>query len=213
MKDNIILAVMNELEKKYPNPVTALYHSSPFELLIATILSAQSTDKQVNKVTRNLFKKYNTPHDFAKLNKKALEKEINSIGLYKNKSKYIIGASNKIISDYAGKVPERREDLIKLPGVGRKTANVVLASAFNKNAIAVDTHVFRVANRLGLVDADNPYQVEKQLMEIIPEEKWAEMHHWLIFHGRETCKARNPECEDCSVSKFCNYYKEEQLNE
>ncbi|ACL69833.1 endonuclease III [Halothermothrix orenii] len=196
-------------EDRYPAPDTELNFSTPFELLIATILSAQSTDRQVNKVTKKLFKKYKNPGDFASLDRKTLEREINSIGLYRNKSKYIIEVSNILIKEYGGKVPGTRKELLKLPGVGRKTANVVLACAFNKKTFPVDTHVFRISNRLGLVSAKRTNEAEKQLMEVIPEEKWVDMHHWLIFHGREVCKARNPACHFCELKPFCNYYKKE----
>ncbi|QTL98265.1 endonuclease III [Iocasia frigidifontis] len=194
------------MEEKWPKPVTELNYSSPFELLLATILSAQSTDKQVNKVTKRLFKKYNQPGDFAEMKKDELAQEINSIGLYRNKSKFIIESSQLILKDFKGKVPDTRKELMRLPGVGRKTANVILASAFQKNAIAVDTHVFRVANRLGLVKTDKVVEVEKQLMNIIPEEKWSDLHHWLIFLGRRICKARNPHCNKCFLQDYCEYY-------
>ncbi|AZO95385.1 endonuclease III [Halocella sp. SP3-1] len=194
------------MEEKWPKPVTELNYSSPFELLLATILSAQSTDKQVNKVTKRLFKKYNQPGDFAEMKKDELAQEINSIGLYRNKSKFIIESSQLILKEFKGKVPDTRKELMRLPGVGRKTANVILASAFQKNAIAVDTHVFRVANRLGLVKTDKVVEVEKQLMNIIPEEKWSDLHHWLIFLGRRICKARNPHCNKCFLQDYCEYY-------
>jgi endonuclease-3 len=198
---------MEILSEKYPDPRTALYFNSPFELLIATILSAQSTDKQVNKVTKRLFKKYNKPADFAKLTIAELEKKINSIGLYHNKSKYIIECSKLLIKNYNGKVPRNRKELMELPGVGRKTANVVLICAFGINAFPVDTHVLRVTNRLGLVETDSPLEVEKRLCDLVPEEKWSDMHHWLIFHGRETCKARKPECQQCLIQKYCKKYQ------
>jgi len=175
--------------------------------LIATILSAQSTDKQVNKVTKRLFKKYNKPADFAKLTIAELEKKINSIGLYHNKSKYIIECSKLLIKNYNGKVPRNRKELMELPGVGRKTANVVLICAFGINAFPVDTHVLRVTNRLGLVETDSPLEVEKRLCDLVPEEKWSDMHHWLIFHGRETCKARKPECQQCLIQEYCKKYQ------
>jgi len=206
MTDKELKKVMETLAAKYPEPVTELFFNSPFQLLVATILSAQSTDKQVNRVTSRLFTRYNSPEDFARLNQGDLEEEISSIGLYHHKSKYIIETSRMLIGEFAGKVPERREDLIKLPGVGRKTANVLLACAFNQNALPVDTHVFRVANRLGLVNADKTEEIEEGLMKIIPEERWSDMHHWLIFHGRNTCKARNPDCRNCELRDYCRYF-------
>ncbi|MFW6281498.1 MAG: endonuclease III domain-containing protein, partial [bacterium] len=152
--------------------------------------------------------------DFAKLDEEKLQKEINSIGLYRNKSKYIIKTSKNIIEKFNGKVPDNRKDLLQLSGVGRKTANVILACAFRKNAIPVDTHVFRVSNRIGIAEADKVSGVEKQLMHNIPEELWADMHHWLIFHGRRVCKAQNPDCNNCVISNQCQYYsKGEDINE
>jgi len=170
-------------------------------------MSAQTTDVQVNKVTETLFEKYPGPKDFAKLTNKKLQKEIKTIGLYKNKSKYIIKTSKIILNEFNGEVPKNRKDLIKLSGVGRKTANVVLANAFGHKTIAVDTHVFRVSNRLGLVDTDKVEQVEQGLMEVIPKKYWTKFHHWLIFHGREVCKARNPLCENCEINVYCDYYQ------
>ncbi|MCF8000365.1 MAG: endonuclease III [Halanaerobiales bacterium] len=199
--------IIEYFEEKYPDPETALNYKTPFQLLIATIMSAQTTDVQVNKVNEELFKKYKTPSDFAKLNVEELQKEIQSIGLYKNKSKYIIETSKMILEDYNGEIPKSRKELTKLPGVGRKTANVVLANAFNQETIAVDTHVFRVANRLGLVHTSNRDQVEQDLMKVVPGDYWTKFHHWLIFHGREVCKARKPRCDECELSSYCEYYQ------
>lgn len=195
--------ILDELAQLYPYAKTALKFNSPFELLVATILSAQSTDKQVNKITESLFKKFNSPQDFAKLTPQELEKLIKGCGLFRNKSKSIVETSRILVDEYNGKVPEDLESLIKLPGVGRKTANVVLSSAFGKNAIAVDTHVFRVANRLGLANSDTPLGTELDLRETIPEELWSQAHHWLIAHGREVCSARNPRCNSCSLQHLC----------
>lgn len=202
-----IIEIIEYFEEKYPDPETALNYETPFQLLVATIMSAQTTDVQVNKVTKELFKKYKKPNDFANLNVEELQKEIQSIGLYKNKSKYIIETSKMIVEDYDGEVPKTRKELTKLSGVGRKTANVVLANAFGQETIAVDTHVFRVANRLGLVDTDKRDQVEQDLMEVVPGDYWTKLHHWLIFHGREVCKARKPRCDDCEISSYCDYYQ------
>ncbi len=207
MTSTNINEIIKLLNKEYPEAETELNYTTSFELLIATILSAQTTDKQVNKVTASLFMKYNKPEDFHQLEKEILQKEINSIGLYRNKSKYIIETSKLLLEEFNGKVPDNRKDLMKLAGVGRKTANVLLACAFNKNAIAVDTHVFRVANRLGIVKSNKVYQVEEQLMIKLPEEKWADMHHWLIYHGRRVCKAQNPDCQNCVLSNYCNHFK------
>ena len=204
-----IYNIIEIFAEKYPNPESALNYENEFELLIATILSAQTTDKQVNKVTEKLFEKYNNPEDFAKLTPEELQKDIKSIGLYKNKSKYVIKTAKKLISDFSSKVPDNRKDLMKLTGVGRKTANVVLSCAFTEDAIPVDTHVFRLANRIGLANSEKVREVEEELMNVIPQKYWSKMHHWLIFHGREICKAQNPRCDKCDISNYCNFYNKE----
>ncbi len=196
------------LTEKYPAPETELKYNSPFELLVATILSAQTTDKQVNKVTSKLFIDYNKPEDFASLTPKELQEKIKSIGLYRNKAKFIIKTSQKILEDYQGKVPADFSKLLELTGVGRKTASVVLCSAFDKPAFPVDTHVFRVAKRLGLATGNTTEKVEKELKDIIPKKEWGNFHHRLIFHGREVCKARNPACSDCRLNAFCQFYQQ-----
>lgn len=193
--------------KHYPEPGTALNFMTPFELLIATILSAQTTDVQVNKVTEKLFKNYKTPSDFLQLSQKELEEKINSIGLFRNKSKYILKTCRLLIEEFEGEVPQTRKELMKLSGVGRKTANVVLANAFFKAAFPVDTHVFRVSKRLGLSSGKNVKKTEKELTELIPKKYWIDFHHWLIDHGRALCKAQNPECENCFARDLCSYYK------
>ncbi|KJS83014.1 MAG: endonuclease III [Peptococcaceae bacterium BICA1-8] len=197
--------ILDKLRECYPEVKTALSFQNPFELLIATILSAQSTDKQVNKVTQSLFEKYPDANAISLLSPEELEQEIKSIGLYKNKSKNIVTTSKMLVEKYNGIVPCTREELIALPGVGRKTANVVLSNAYNIPALAVDTHVFRVANRLGLTQSSNPLQTEEQLMVIIPEKDWSDAHHWLIWHGRIVCKARRPECQKCRLNHLCQY--------
>lgn len=199
--------VLDILEETYPNAKCELNHESSFELLVSTILSAQATDKKVNEVTEKLFAKYNTPEDFAVLNQEELEIEIKEIGLYRNKAKNIIEMSKMLLERYQGMVPDTMEDLIKLPGVGRKTANVVLSNAFGLPAIAVDTHVFRVSNRIGLAASSNVEDTEKQLMENIPIERWSRAHHLLIWHGRRVCTARNPKCHMCTINEYCIYYK------
>src|SRR5690554_6558463 len=188
--------VLDLLEQTYPEAATALNFTNPFELLIATILSAQCTDKRVNIITAELFKIYNKPEDFASLSVEELSGLIKSCGFYRNKSQNIVAASRMILENYNGKVPEDRNELIKLPGVGRKTANVVISNAFGQDAIAVDTHVFRVSNRIGLANASNVKDTEFQLMENIPKSKWTKAHHWLIHHGRNICKARKPLFEE-----------------
>ncbi|NPV42685.1 MAG: endonuclease III [Firmicutes bacterium] len=203
MGENRVKEILKIFEKLYPDAKTALKYDTHFQLLVATMLAAQSTDKQVNKVTSRLFKKYSGPEDFARLNPEDLEKEIRGCGLYRNKSKNIIEASRVIIDKYKGEVPRNLNDLMSLPGVGRKTANVVLSNAFNMPAFAVDTHVFRVSNRIGLAHGKNVLETEYQLMENIPEELWGKTHHWLIYHGRQVCRARNPKCQKCALIHLC----------
>lgn len=199
--------IMNRLYECYPDARCELNYETPFELLIATVLSAQTTDKKVNVVTSRMFEKYKTPYDFANVSQEELEKEIKEIGLYKNKAKNIIALSKKLIEDYNGEVPKEKEELIKLAGVGRKTANVVVSNAFNEPAIAVDTHVFRVSNRIGIADSPNVENTEEQLMKAIPKENWTKAHHTIIFHGRRTCKAIKPNCPECVVKESCKYLK------
>lgn len=196
-------AVLARLKEVYKNVGTALRFKTPYELLVATILSAQSTDKQVNKVTKELFQKYPDAQAVSQLTPEQLAEEIKSIGLYKNKSKNIVAASKLLVEQYDGQVPADLEELVKLPGVGRKTANVVLSNAFGIPALAVDTHVFRVANRLKLTESNDVLTSEKQLMAMIPEEDWSDAHHWLIWHGRLFCKARKPNCERCKLNDLC----------
>lgn len=190
----------------YEDPDKNLLHfETPFEALIATMLSAQSTDKRVNAVTSKLFKVANTPKDFANMDINELENWIKSIGIYKNKAKNIKETSKILVQDYQGEVPNKKSELIKLPGVGNKTANVVLANAFDIPAFAVDTHVFRVSNRIGLADGKNVEQTEAQLTENVPKKDWNITHKRLITHGRAICKARNPLCEECELNKLCLY--------
>lgn len=196
--------IIDELSNLYPDARTSLKFNSPFELLVATMLSAQSTDKQVNKITESLFKKYKTPQDFAALKPEEVEHLIKGCGLFRNKSKNIVATSKLLIEKYHGEVPQDLESLMELPGVGRKTANVVLSNAFGQNAIAVDTHVFRVANRLGLADSKTTLGTELGLRESIPQELWGTAHHWLIYHGRQVCFARNPKCASCKLKEWCS---------
>lgn len=203
MRNN--LDIIKILEDVYGDLGCALSHKSPFELLIATMLSAQTTDVTVNKATEVLFKKYNKPEEFAVLDLSELENYIKTCGFYKTKGQNIINTSKKILLDYNGKVPETMEELTTLPGVGRKTANVVLSNAFGIDAIAVDTHVFRVSNRIGLAAAKNVEETEKQLMANIPKEYWSRAHHYLIWHGRRICAARKPKCDICPINHLCKY--------
>lgn len=181
--------------------------TTPFELLVATILSAQATDVSVNKVTKKMFKLANTPEDFANMEIKQLENHIRTIGIYRNKAKNIKAMSKILMEDYNSVVPADKKELQKLPGVGRKTANVVCANAFGIPSIAVDTHVFRVSNRIGLANASNVDKTQDQLEKNIDESRWSKTHHQLITHGRALCKARNPLCEECIINKLCQYYR------
>jgi endonuclease-3 len=200
-----IKEVLRILEDVYGHTKTALNYKTPFQLLVATMLAAQSTDKRVNMITPKLFAKHPTAQSMSQLSEAELQDYIRSIGLYKSKAKNILQTSKILAEKYDGDIPSTREELVKLPGVGRKTANVVLSIAKNIPAIAVDTHVFRVSNRIGLANADNVLKTEKQLMENIPKEKWSQAHHWLIWHGRKICRARNPLCDQCPIAHLCAY--------
>ncbi len=192
------------LKKLYPDAKTALRHSNPLQLLVATILSAQCTDVRVNIVTKELFRKYKTARDFAKASQEVLQDEIRTTGFFRNKAKNVIATAKKLIADFAGKVPDNMEDLLSLPGVARKTANVVLGNAFGKNeGVVVDTHVRRLSGRLGLSKQKDPVKIEKNLMELVPRKDWTVFSHLLIFHGRSVCTARKADCNECSISRFC----------
>ncbi|NLK94435.1 MAG: endonuclease III [Clostridiales bacterium] len=197
--------ILQILKETYPDAKCELNHETPFQLLVATILSAQTTDKKVNQVTEKLFKDYPDLKSFLKINNEELEEKIKEIGLYRNKAKNIILMCNQLNEKFNGEVPSNMEDLMSLAGVGRKTANVVLSNAFNVPSIAVDTHVFRVANRLDLASSDNVLEVEKQLQKELPKNEWSLTHHLLIFHGRRCCIARKPKCRECPLEKICRY--------
>ena len=199
-------AVLRKLQEAYPDAKPALNFSSPYELLVATMLSAQCTDKQVNKCTDNLFPVANTPEQIAEMSEEELNSYIRSCGFYHTKGKNIIAMSRILLSKYGGEVPKDRDALTLLPGVGRKTANVVVSNAFGIPAIAVDTHVFRVSNRIGLADASDVGKTEEQLMAAIPKEDWGKAHHWLIYHGRQVCSAQRPKCETCCVREECDAF-------
>ncbi|MBS3995051.1 MAG: endonuclease III [Alkaliphilus sp.] len=205
-KDDV-KAVLRKLQSTYPNAVTELDYKSPFELLISTILAAQCTDIRVNQITKELYKKYNKPEDFLSLQEDQLGEFIKSCGLYRNKAKNIISTCKILVREYGGLVPQERIELLKLPGVGRKTANVVISNAFGQAAIAVDTHVYRVSNRIGLAQSNNVTDTEEQLMKSIPKAQWSQAHHWLIYHGRRICKAKRPLCHDCELTNECLYFK------
>ena len=197
--------IVELLKKKYPEPEIELGYSNPLELLVATILSAQCTDKRVNEVTRTLFKKYQWPQDYAKADIQIFEEEIRSTGFFRNKTQSIINCCKKIVHDFNGEIPSTMEELILLPGVGRKTANVVLGGAFGKEAIAVDTHVIRVSNRLGLVNTKNPEKIEELLMKQLPRKCWTFYSLAIILHGRQTCGARKPNCVECVLYEECKW--------
>lgn len=202
-KQQRLMAILERLNKEYPDAGTMLNFGSRFQLLIAVVLSAQSTDEQVNRVTAALFKHYPSPQAMASAELEELEEAIKGVGIYKNKARSIKAASQVLIDDYAGQVPDEFEDLLKLPGVGRKTANVVLAVGFNKPGLGVDTHVLRVSNRLGIVCTPSADKTEKALKSLIPQEWWSKSHHLLIWHGRQVCKARNPQCRRCVLEALC----------
>jgi endonuclease-3 len=199
------IEIYSRLRKKMPNPETELVYDSPFELLIAVILSAQATDVGVNKATTLLFPVANTPEAIVDLGLRRLKSYIKTIGLYNAKAENIIRTCGILIDRFDGEVPRTREELESLPGVGRKTANVILNTAFGEPTIAVDTHIFRVANRTGLAPGKTPLAVEKRLVRLTPDEFKKDAHHWLILHGRYTCKARKPDCPNCAIEDLCEY--------
>jgi endonuclease-3 len=197
--------ILKRLDALYPDVTCALTHSSAWELLVATILSAQSTDVNVNRVTPELFRKYPTVQDFAALTPEQLEPDVRSTGFFRNKSKSVVGAAKKVVSDFGGQVPDEMDKLLTLPGVARKTANVVLGSWFKKaDGVVVDTHVHRISRRLELTTQDEPQKIEQDLMKIIPREKWILFSHQIIWHGRKICYARKPNCAGCSLENICH---------
>lgn len=205
MNDAKRRAIFERLRAANPKPRTELHFSSPFELLVAVILSAQATDKSVNKATAGLFRAAHTPAAMLALGVDGLSRHIRSIGLYNSKAKNIIETCRLLMERHSGEVPSSREELERLPGVGRKTANVVLNTAFGQPTIAVDTHIFRVANRIGLGRGKTPRAVEDKLLKVVPPEFQKDAHHWLILLGRYTCKARNPACPTCAINDLCEY--------
>lgn len=198
--------ILAELAALYPDARPALKYSTPYELLVAVILSAQCTDERVNKVTDVLFAEHNTPAAMLTLSQEELERYIFSCGFYRNKAAHILSASRDIVEKFGGEVPSEYDELRTLAGVGQKTANVVWSVAFGGDAIAVDTHVFRVSNRLGLAHANTPEKTEEQLKEAIPKSDWSKAHHWLIYHGRRVCHSRKPDCANCTLKNMCEYY-------
>lgn len=205
MKKEHIKSFFQALQRTNPEPEGELEYVNPYTLLVAVTLSAQATDASVNKATRALFAKVDTPQKMLKLGEDGLKEHIKTIGLYNSKAKNVIAMAKILVDEYNGEVPRSRDELVKLPGVGRKTANVVMNIAFGAETIAVDTHVFRVSNRTGLAPGKNVDQVEAELERVIPKEFRRHAHHWLILHGRYICKARKPECATCPVYKYCAY--------
>lgn len=199
-----IKEIVDLLKKSYPKSRTALRFQTPLQILVATILSAQCTDEKVNQITPSLFRKYPTALDFAEADPKALEEEIRSTGFFRNKAKSIINASKKIVSEFGGKVPDSMESLVTLPGVARKTANIVLSSGYKKaEGIAVDTHVKRLSQRLGLSKEKDPEKIEKDLMALVPQKDWIDFNYMLVNHGRKVCPARKPNCPECVLKHLC----------
>ena len=205
LTEDKVKEVLDTLEKTYPDAECALHHKNVFQLIVAVALSAQTTDKSVNQVTPALFERYPDADALAAADIEEVSEYIKRIGMYKSKAKNIVGMAQKLVTDFGGKVPEDYDALVSLPGVGRKTANVVLSVGFGHQRIAVDTHVFRGANRIGLVHEKDVLKTELSLMEQIPEERWSRTHHSLIFHGRQCCDARKPKCDDCPINTLCEY--------
>lgn len=210
-KKNLYSKVIEYFQKEMPVAETELEYKDPFQLLIAVILSAQCTDKRVNMITPKLFEAFPTPEVLAEATPEAVYEYIRSVSYPNNKAKHLVGMARMLIKDFEGKVPDNLDDLIKLPGVGRKTANVIQAVVFNKAAMAVDTHVFRVSHRIGLVpeSCTTPFATEKELVKYIPEEIIPTAHHWLILHGRYTCLARKPKCDKCGLKEWCEYFRKQ----
>lgn len=205
LKKNDIKEIFRRFQEQEPEPKTELEYANPYTLLVAVVLSAQATDVGVNKATKALFKQVKTPQAMLELGEAGLKEHIKTIGLFNSKAKNVIALSQILIDEHGGEVPADRDALVKLPGVGRKTANVVLNCVFGQPTMAVDTHIFRVSNRIGLVKTKTPEKTELALLEVIPEEYLFHAHHWLILHGRYVCKARKPRCEDCLIADLCQY--------
>jgi len=199
-----VAAILKRLDEAYPNAVCELNHENAFQLLIATILSAQCTDVRVNQVTATLFKKYQTPEAFAHANPSELEQDIRPTGFFRNKTKSVMGASKAIVERFGGKVPQTMEEMLTIPGAARKTSNVVLGTAYGiASGVVVDTHVMRLSNRLDLSHNEDPKKIEQDLIKILPQDRWISFSHQLIWHGRRVCHARNPKCTDCNLASIC----------
>lgn len=206
-KKERVIRIIEELERMYPDAACSLDYKDPLQLMVATQLAAQCTDARVNIVTKDLFLKYKTVYDFARAVQEELEQDIKSTGFYHNKAKNIIAACKLIVSDFGGKVPKDMDSLLKLPGVGRKTANLLLNDCFGIPGVVVDTHAKRLSNRIGLTKNQDPEKIEYDLMKLIPREKWGSFCHQLVYHGRAVCNARKPKCENCGISEYCDFYK------
>lgn len=204
-KKETVKKILQVFDNDYEDAKCTLKYKNPLELLISTQLAAQCTDERVNIVTEKLYKKYKSGYDFANADLKELENDIRSTGFFRNKAKNIKETCRILIENHNGQVPDNLEDLLKLPGVGRKTANVVLGNIFGIPSIVVDTHAKRLSNRIGLSSSDNPEKIEFDLMKIVPKESWTKFSHQLVFHGRNVCKARKPDCKNCNILKYCNY--------
>jgi endonuclease-3 len=211
MKSGEINSLFKNLSRVIKNPKSDLKYKNKFTLLVSVVLSAQCTDVNVNNVTKNIYPKYNKPVHFVKLGRKKIEKTIKSIGLFRNKAKSVYLLSKQLVEKHNGKIPKNFDDLLALPGVGRKTANVVLNEGFGLSTIAVDTHIFRVSNRTGLAPGKNPDQVEQALYKVVPKKYLKDSHHLLLLHGRYTCKSRTPSCKKCVIVKYCKYSQKELL--
>ena len=207
MKKDIAIKIINILKETYPDAKCSLNFTTPFEMLVAVILSAQCTDERVNKTTPNIFSKYSTPIDFVQMPLETLEDLIHPCGFYKNKAKNIKLTAQKLVDEFDGKVPDTMKELLSLPGVGRKTANVVMLEAFNKpQGIAVDTHAKRLSNRIGFSNEETPEKIEQDLLKLFPYEYLKDINHILIYHGRAICPARSPKCDKCPIKDYCKYY-------
>ena len=213
MKNKDVEKVLDILKETYPEAGCALDYGNSFQLLISVVLSAQTTDKSVNKVTPLLFSKYPDPVSLASADETDVQEIIRTIGMYRTKAKNIIALSGKLALEFNGQVPSPMEELMSLPGVGRKTSNVVLAEGFGEQRIAVDTHVFRVSNRIGLAHEKDVLSTEEALMKAIPSERWTEAHHLLIFHGRRICSSQRPKCDTCPINEYCNWFKHNAIKE
>lgn len=207
MKKEDIIKIIESLKNTYPDATCSLDFKTPFELGIAVMLSAQCTDERVNKITPLLFEKYKNPEDYINMSLEEIEEIIKPCGFYKNKAKNVLGYAKMIVEEYNGKMPETMEELVKLPGIGRKSANVISLEAFNNpEGIAVDTHAKRIANRIGLSKEKEPLKIEQDLIKIIPKKYFKDVNHLLVWHGRNICNARNPQCEKCPIKKYCEFY-------